>query len=96
MGPSSESEPGAERRTERRVRTLKRARIIFNNDYSVFDCLVRNISPGGALLDIPSMLGIPPRFDIVIEAAKARPCSVRWHTDRLMGIQFDDASQKAA
>ena len=87
----------AERRAERRIRTLKRARIIFNNGYSVFDCTVRNISSGGALLDIPNLLGIPSHFDIEMDAARARrPCTVRWHTDHLMGVQFDDAKAKAA
>ena len=43
------------------------------------------------------MLGIPSHFDIIIDAPlPRRPCMVRWHTDHLMGIQFDDAAQKAA
>jgi hypothetical protein len=84
---------GADRRTERRMRALKHARIIFNKGYGVFDCTVRNISPGGALLDVPSMLGIPSHFDIVMDATNARrPCTVRWHTDHLIGVHFDDVA----
>lgn len=98
MEPPGRAESGqSDRRAERRARALKRAEIVFNNGYSVFDCTVRNLSPSGALLDIPSMLGIPSHFDIVMDAAQARrPCSVRWHTDRLMGVCFDDAGLKAA
>jgi hypothetical protein len=93
---ASQGPQGDERRSERRVRTLKRARIIFSHGYGVFDCVVRNISPAGALLDLPSMLGVPSHFDIAIDTAPGRPCTVRWHTDHLMGVQFDDAVVKAA
>lgn len=92
---ASQGLQGDDRRSERRLRALKHARIIFNNGYGVFDCVIRNLSPGGALLDLPSMLGVPSHFDIVIDAAR-RPCTVRWHTDHLMGVHFDDAVAKAA
>ena len=86
-----------EGRKERRMRTLKGAQIVFNGGRSVFDCTVRNLSPSGAMLEIPSMLGIPPKFEIVMEHATARrPCTVRWHTDRLIGVHFDDAPAAAA
>jgi hypothetical protein len=91
------SPEGAERRIERRVRALKGGRIVFNGDKSVFDCRIRNLSTGGALLEVPSMLGIPAHFDLIMDAAvNRRPCSVRWHTDRLIGVRFDDAPEKAA
>ena len=93
---ASQGPEGDERRAERRARTLRHARIVFNHGYGVFDCLVRNLSPGGALLDIPNMLGVPSHFDIAIDAAPGRPCTVRWHTDHLMGVHFDDAAAKAA
>ncbi len=87
----------AESRTERRARTLRHAEIVFNQGRSVFDCTVRNLSPGGALLEVASMLGIPQHFDIVLDRSLGhRPCTVRWHTDRLMGVHFDDAGPRAA
>ncbi|CAN5299126.1 hypothetical protein BH10PSE9_BH10PSE9_06490 [soil metagenome] len=93
---ASQGREGDERRSERRARTLKRARIIFNHGYGVFDCVVRNLSPTGALLDLPSLLGVPAHFDIAMDGAPGRACTVRWHTDHLMGVQFDDAVAKAA
>ena len=98
MQISGQTSPeGAERRVERRVRALKGGRIVFNGDKSVFDCRIRNLSTGGALLEVPSMLGIPSHFDLIMDAAIARrPCSVRWHTDRLMGVRFDDVPEKVA
>ncbi len=98
MDPAANRTPESpERRAERRIRALKGARIIFNRDLSVFDCTVRNLSPSGALLEISSMLGIPPHFDLAMDQAVARrPCTVRWHTDRMMGVLFDDAVRQAA
>ena len=85
-------EGGPENRRERRMRVLKSARIIFNGGYSVFDCRVRNLSSGGALLQMPSLLGIPLHFEIALDgSAKHRPCTVMWRTDTLMGVAFDDA-----
>lgn len=90
------AQESAERRAERRMRTLKRARIVFNHGHSVFDCTIRNLSPSGALIEVPNMLGIPMQFEIILgQAAARRPCSVRWSTERMMGVRFDDA-QKAA
>ena len=88
---------GAERRRERRARALKAAKIVFNLGRSVFDCTVRNLSPGGALLEVPCMVGIPPKFDILMDqGVTRRACTVRWNTQRLIGVQFDEAAQKAA
>ena len=87
----------AERRSERRMRTLKVAKIVFNLGHSVFDCMVRNLSPSGALIEVPSMLGIPMHFEIIMDRdGTRRACSVLWHTERRMGVHFDDAAQKAA
>jgi hypothetical protein len=87
----------ADRRSERRVRTLKTARIVFNLGRSVFDCTVRNLSPNGALIEVPSMLGMPMQFEVIMDqGVTRRPCSVRWRTERLMGVRFEGAAQKAA
>ncbi len=87
----------ADRRLERRVRTLKTARIAFNFGRSVFDCTLRNLSPSGALLEVASTAGIPSQFEILVPRdGIRRTCTVRWMTQRLMGVHFDDAAQKAA
>jgi hypothetical protein len=86
-----------DRRAERRMRTLKGARIVFNGGHSVFDCTIRNLSPGGALIEVPSRLGIPTHFDIIMDqGATRRPCSVCWSTEHLMGVRFEEAAEKRA
>lgn len=93
--PAQGTPTGVEHRRERRMRVLKAGRIVFNGGYGVFDCRVKNLSAGGALLEIGAMVGIPSRFDFLLDGA-ARPCTVMWRTDRLMGVAFDAVPGKAA
>ncbi len=97
MTVAESAQEGAERRSERRMRTLKAAKIVFNLGQSVFDCQVRNLSPSGALIEVPSMVGIPKDFQIIIaEGSPRRTCSVRWRVGCKMGVRFDDAEPQAA
>ena len=85
------------RRRALRARTLKGGKIIFSNGYSVFDCTIRNLSDSGALLTLSNPLGVPSHFDLAMGAAKPRrPCSIRWRTDKAIGVSFDDADSAAA
>ena len=61
------SELREDRRRLPRRRTLKGARIIFNNRRSVIDCVVRNLTPQGALLVVPNVVGVPGDFDLYIK-----------------------------
>lgn len=84
------------RRSKRRRRVYKRARIVFNNGYAVFDCIVRNVSGGGALLEMETLLGIPGAFRIVMsQDTAARPCRVIWRTEQRMGVAFADLQAPA-
>jgi hypothetical protein len=86
---------GANRRVARRMRTLKKATIILRGGYSVYDCIVRNISDTGALLQV-TPLGIPAHFELVLDAAiPRRMCTVRWRTESAMGVSFDDMDARA-
>jgi PilZ domain len=78
-----------ERRQQVRSRTLKTARIIFNEHRSVIDCTVRNLTSGGACLNVESAIGIPERFDVLFDADKSvRPCRKVWHKERRLGVEF--------
>jgi len=84
------------RRSERRRRVYRRARIVFNNGYAVFDCIVRNVSGGGAMLEVETLLGIPRAFRIVMSHdRKARSCRVIWRTEKRMGVAFADLQSSA-
>jgi hypothetical protein len=78
-----------ERRQRPRARTLKAARILFNEHHSVIDCTVRNLSQGGACLNVASAIGIPERFDVIFESDHSiRPCRMVWHKERQLGVEF--------
>jgi hypothetical protein len=53
-----------ERRKERREKTLIGATVSFNARRSVFDCLIRNISTAGALLEFPDTTLAPTEFEL--------------------------------
>jgi hypothetical protein len=44
-----------ERRASPRQRRLNGAKIVFNNNSSVIDCIVRDLSPHGARLVVPAL-----------------------------------------
>ena len=78
-----------ERRRQPRARTLKAARILFNEHHSVIDCTVRNLSLEGACLNVASALGIPERFDVMFDADHSvRPCRMVWHKEKQLGVEF--------
>jgi hypothetical protein len=78
-----------ERRAQPRHRTLKAGKIVFNHHFSVVDCTVRNLSAAGARLRVPSTVGIPDDFDLLIEPERApRACRVAWKNEHDLGIVF--------
>ena len=78
-----------EHRAQPRHRTLKAGKIVFNHRFSVVDCTIRNLSVAGACLQVPSTVGIPDNFDLLIEPDKAtRPCRVAWKNENRIGVAF--------
>jgi hypothetical protein len=81
-----------EMRRPLRQRALKTGKIIVNSGGSVFDCLIRNVSDTGALLEIESSLGIPDSFGLVIGEApqeRARQVRVVRRQATRLGVAFD-------
>ena len=79
-------------RRERRERVLKPARIVFGGGYGTCDCLVRNQSATGALLQIANTLVPNSSFELDIDkSAGARRCTMLWRDETLMAVAFDDA-----
>ena len=80
------SEARQERRKSPRRRTLKNGRIVFNNRGSTIDCVVRNLSPQGALLILPSIIGVPDVFELYIDGENARDAYIVWKGDGRVGV----------
>jgi PilZ domain len=74
---------------QQRHRTLKAGTIAFNQDGGI-SCAVRNLSNGGACLDVASQIGIPNTFTLVIPSAQLRRQSrVAWRRGNLIGVAFE-------
>jgi PilZ domain len=79
----------SERRKHPRHRTLKAGRIVFNHRSSVISCTVRNLSDGGACLQVATSVGIPDHFDLTIEPdGGCRACEVAWRSEDRIGVAF--------
>jgi hypothetical protein len=80
---------GPHKRSSQRQRILKTGSISFDRAAAI-DCLVRNISETGALLEIESPVGIPNEFTLVIAKDNVkRACHVAWRSARRIGVRFD-------
>lgn len=70
-----------------RRRTLFSGKIIFNQQSSVFNCIVRNISDAGACLEIDSPVGIPDQFELLVEGAGIKAdYRVIWRRGKRIGV----------
>ena len=79
-----------QRRTVPRKRTLKKGSIVFNNRRSVIDCTVRNLSEGGALLLVNSLIGIPESFDLTIDSDSTTfAAKLMWKRENQLGVKFE-------
>ena len=83
------SENFVEKRAHARHRVFKGGRLAFNTGGSV-ECTVRNISPGGARVDVTSAIALPQQFTLLIYADHCkRRCHPVWIRDTHIGVAFD-------
>jgi hypothetical protein len=77
-----------ERRTDQRGRTFKSGKIAFNRHFSVFDCLVRNLTAHGACLEVANSLGVPTRFELMLTDGTKYSCHMIWRFGDRIGVAF--------
>lgn len=82
------TETAQNNRISARKRTLLGAKIIFNDGHSVYDCLVKNLSDTGAMIQIENPLAAPNTFDLQLSDNRVLACEVRWRKINSMGVQF--------
>jgi hypothetical protein len=49
---------------------------------------VRNLSDGGARLQVQSTFGLPAAFELTFDDNPPRPCKVVWLDDTTLRVQF--------
>lgn len=80
---------GTERRLEHRRRLLKGAMIKFNNGFGDLECVVRNLTTGGARISMGQTSGIPTRIQIQIAGERIPvEAKIEWRTPRDIGLRF--------
>jgi hypothetical protein len=56
---------------------------------SVMSCMVRNISPEGAAIDVENPAFVPPRFRLVMaNDSSVHECSIAWIQQKRIGVTF--------
>lgn len=77
-----------ERRQELRRKTLLSGRIEFLNR-SVFDCVIRNISDGGAKISCDQQVALPDFFDLILVKQQTRKrARAVWRGGDGIGLSF--------
>lgn len=84
-----------ERRAHPRHKVLKRAKIGFNSGQSVMDCLMRDLSAGGARLSC-DQVALPDRFQLVfLIEREMRDVRVVWRMLNQIGVEFVSPPRRA-
>lgn len=78
-----------EHRAASRHRVLKGGRIVINDGFSAYKCMVRNLSETGARLKVESIVGIPDSFQLVMDDGRKYACTTVWKTAVELGVKFD-------
>ena len=84
-----------DKRIIRRRRVLKRGKIIYGEGALVVDCVIRDMSVGGARLDVPVTIGIPHTFTLLdVQTGKRYAARVAWRRGGQMGVDLDDLPEE--
>lgn len=68
---------------------LKSAPIVAKDGTTV-ECRQRNISDGGARLELAGLQLLPHIFELEVTGTPTRTCSLRWAKNNLISVQFGD------
>jgi hypothetical protein len=64
---------------------------------AVMSCVVRNISPEGAAIDVENPAFVPSRFRLVMaDDSSVRECRVAWIQKNRIGVTFLAAAPQSA
>jgi hypothetical protein len=77
-----------EKRLAPRRNTMIEAKIVFEGGRQRVDCVIRNLSDGGAKLEVGKVIGIPATFDLVAPGHRPHACRVVWRSLKELGVQF--------
>ena len=77
-----------ENRLQPRRHTMIVATIVYDGGRMRLDCVIRNLSDGGAKLEFATVRGIPQSFDLLVPGHRPQHCRVAWRALKELGVQF--------
>ena len=79
-----------ERRKYPRLRVLKSANLLLAKS-TLFDCIVRDLTVGGARIEIPNTIDLPTELEMAFGGGRSeRRCRLVWRTISAAGLEFLD------
>jgi hypothetical protein len=79
-----------------RSKAFLKATIRFQNRNVTMDCVVRNLSLGGARLDISQTFALPAEFELEIpQRGVVFQCTLKWRNGHAAGVKFRDSESPA-
>jgi hypothetical protein len=79
-----------DKRTVPRLRSFLKGRIIFNGGQTNLECLIRDVSAGGARLELSASVTLPDRFDLYLPHREATcKAHVQWRRGSQLGVAFE-------
>ena len=76
-----------ERRRFSRTLMRRAGYIVFSEASTGVDCVVRDISEGGAQLML-TVAGVPSEFKLALDGYPMRSCFVKWRQPNRLGVEF--------
>jgi len=86
LGPRSGDKES--RRQHSRIRTLKSGQIVYNNAHCIENCLILNLSEGGAALQAADFFDVPTTFVLKVRHGATYHCEVCWQLGKKLGVRF--------
>ncbi len=87
-GTEGASSGGAERRRSTRAKTIKKGQIVWQDGHCDMDCLILDLSDGGARLQPEDVLKCPERFTLKTLSGDIYHCRVARRTAKDLGVMF--------
>ena len=86
--------PHTDHRKHPRYRVLKEGKIISSLTPGIIDVTIRDLSVGGARIQLPYSIEVPREFSLWSTAEKMLyPVTAKWHEGELMGLAFVNEPQ---
>jgi two-component system cell cycle response regulator len=77
-------------RKHRRIRVLKGAQLQFRNKLVSIDCMMRDLSVGGARIRLNGPTGLPDRFNLRMNGTGDKfPAKLVWRRGNDVGVSFE-------